>query len=126
MGTTVSYGIGGYQPDHPNGNIVEKVEDNLDGTATVTTWNKNGEVIGSEKFEYKTEDAEVTPLERFASLEPAQGIAVLTLALGLVSRAGEIWDGTFTMANDAPGKDALIPIAEVVLEAGLALLVDSE
>ena len=36
MSTT--YGFGGYDPDLPNGNIVEQTVDNLDGTGTRTDY----------------------------------------------------------------------------------------
>jgi len=34
----ITYGIGGYIADHPNGNIVEQTVDNGDGTGTRTTY----------------------------------------------------------------------------------------
>lgn len=42
MSTT--YGIGGYDPEHPNGNIVEQVVDNGDGTGTRTVYHPDGTV----------------------------------------------------------------------------------
>ena len=42
MSTT--YGIGGYLPDHPTGNIVEQIIDNGDGTGTRTTFHADGTV----------------------------------------------------------------------------------
>ena len=42
MSTT--YGIGGYLPDHPTGNIVEQIIDNGDGTGTRTTFDADGTV----------------------------------------------------------------------------------
>ena len=42
MSTT--YGIGGYLPDHPTGNIVEQIIDNGDGTGTRTTFHPDGTV----------------------------------------------------------------------------------
>ena len=42
MSTT--YGIGGYLPDHPTGNIVEQTVDNGDGTGTRTTFHPDGTV----------------------------------------------------------------------------------
>jgi len=35
---STTYGIGGYNPEHPNGNIVEQTVDNGDGTGTRTTY----------------------------------------------------------------------------------------
>ena len=42
MSTT--FGIGGYLPDHPTGNIVEQTVDNGDGTGTRTTYLPDGTV----------------------------------------------------------------------------------
>lgn len=33
-----TYGVGGYDPDAPNDNVIERQVDNGDGTVTVTTW----------------------------------------------------------------------------------------
>ena len=41
---SMTYGVGGYLPDHPNGNIVEQTVDNLDGTGTRTTFDADGTV----------------------------------------------------------------------------------
>ena len=44
-----SYGPGGYDPTHPNGNIVEQVVDHGDGTATRTLYDTDGQVTGTEQ-----------------------------------------------------------------------------
>lgn len=36
MTTSITYGIGGYNPDLPNDNIVEQLVDNGDGTGVLT------------------------------------------------------------------------------------------
>jgi len=33
----ITYGPGGFDPSHPNGNIIEQVVDNGDGTGTRTS-----------------------------------------------------------------------------------------
>lgn len=38
------YGVGGYDPDHPNGNIVAQTVDHGDGTGTRTTYLPDGTV----------------------------------------------------------------------------------
>ena len=48
MSTT--YGIGGYLPDHPTGNIVEQTVDNGDGTGTRTTYDADGNVTSVEQL----------------------------------------------------------------------------
>ena len=47
---SVTYGIGGYDPDHPNGNIVEQTVDNGDGTGTRTTYDADGNVTSVEQL----------------------------------------------------------------------------
>ena len=44
MNNVTTYGIGGYLPDHPNGNVIEQTVDNLDGTGTRTTYLPDGTV----------------------------------------------------------------------------------
>ena len=45
-----TYGPGGFDPSHPNGNIVEQVVDNGDGTGTRTTYDpETGQPTGSEQ-----------------------------------------------------------------------------
>ena len=43
-----SYGPGGYDPTHPNGNIIEQVVDHGDGTGLRTTYGADGQVTGTE------------------------------------------------------------------------------
>jgi len=43
-----SYGPGGFDPSHPNGNIIEQVVDHGDGTATRTFYGADGQVTGTE------------------------------------------------------------------------------
>lgn len=64
----------------------------------------------------------VTPAMIFNALDPEKAQAVIDLATGLITRAGEVWTHTYDMPNDAPGKLALCPIAEAVLLAALPLL----
>lgn len=44
----IIYGPGGFDPSHPNGNIVEQVVDHGDGTGTRTTYDAEGQVTGTE------------------------------------------------------------------------------
>ena len=47
---SMTYGVGGYLPDHPNGNIVEQTVDNGDGTGTRTTYDADGNVTSVEQL----------------------------------------------------------------------------
>lgn len=64
----VSYGIGGYLPDHPNGNIIERVVDNGDGTATRTTYDGNGQVSDEVTFPFTSDPVPPTLDEGVAEL----------------------------------------------------------
>lgn len=44
------YGVGGYDPDHPNGNIVAQTVDHGDGTGTRTTFDADGNVESVEQL----------------------------------------------------------------------------
>ena len=46
--TEITYGPGGFDPSHPNGNIIEQVVDNGDGTGTRTLYGPDGQVTGTE------------------------------------------------------------------------------
>jgi hypothetical protein len=45
----IIYGPGGFDPSHPNGNIVEQVVDHGDGTGTRTLYGPDGQVTGTEQ-----------------------------------------------------------------------------
>ena len=44
MSLNITYGLGGYLPEHPNGNVIEQTVDNGDGTGTRTTFHPDGTV----------------------------------------------------------------------------------
>ena len=48
---SITYGIGGYIADHPNGNIVEQTVDNGDGTGTRTVYDGKGNVTSTEQVD---------------------------------------------------------------------------
>jgi hypothetical protein len=50
MAVNEVYGQGGYDSGHPNGNVVERTVDNLDGTGTRTTYTPEGEVESVEQL----------------------------------------------------------------------------
>ena len=68
MMDTVSYGIGGYLPDHPNGNIVARTVDNGDGTATRTTYSPEGQVADEVTFPFMADPVPPTLDEGVAEL----------------------------------------------------------
>ena len=43
-GSREVYGVGGFLPDRPNGNVIEQTVDNGDGTGTRTTFHPDGAV----------------------------------------------------------------------------------
>jgi YD repeat-containing protein len=47
MSSSITYGIGGYLPSQPNGNMVEQTVDNGDGTGTRTTYDATGAVTST-------------------------------------------------------------------------------
>ena len=50
MSLNITYGLGGYLPEHPNGNVIEQVVDNGDSTGTRTTFTPEGEVESVEEL----------------------------------------------------------------------------
>ena len=71
MSTT--YGFGGYDPDLPNGNIVEQTVDNGDGTGTRQTFDADGNVTATEQLTGLPIPVEPEPTaeERLATLVAA-------------------------------------------------------
>ena len=47
---SITYGIGGELSDHPNGNVVERIVDNGDGTGTRTTYDEHGNETSVEQL----------------------------------------------------------------------------
>lgn len=45
----ITYGLGGWDPEHPNGNVVERVVDHGDGTGTRTFFGPDGQETGTEQ-----------------------------------------------------------------------------
>lgn len=64
----------------------------------------------------------LSPSELFNSLGPEQADAVITLAIGLVMKAGPLWDALVDMPNDEPSRPSLEIVTDAVLTAGLCLL----
>lgn len=50
MANEVTYGLGGYDPEHPNGNMIEQTADNGDGTGVRTTYDADGNVTSVEQL----------------------------------------------------------------------------
>ncbi len=57
------------------------------------------------------------PFEQLEAIPVARRRAILSVASGLIDRAGPIWDGVYLMDEGNPAKDPLRPIAEAVLNA---------
>lgn len=87
--------------------------------ATTTHTNADGTVSTTTTF---TAPENPIGMDYFLSLPAEQQQAILTLAGGLVQRAGEVWDGTTAIPDDDPAKEPLRVVAEVALEAALPLL----
>lgn len=67
-----TYGLGGFDPDHPNGNVIERTENNGDGTATRSTFDENGKPVATEIVEYVPPpelNAATTTEDRIAELQ---------------------------------------------------------
>ena len=50
MNENVTFGVGGYLADHPNGNVAERLVDNGDGTGTRTVYAEDGTVAEVENL----------------------------------------------------------------------------
>ena len=70
---SITYGIGGELSDHPNGNVVERIVDNGDGTGTRTTYDEHGN-------ETSVEQVTGLPIPEPVA-EPTDPVALLVSAL---------------------------------------------
>lgn len=75
MANDILLALGGYDPDHPNGNVIESVIDNGNGTGTRTAYDDKGQVEFEESWDavdngdgthtrtYRDGDGKVTEVE---------------------------------------------------------------
>lgn len=78
------YGPGGYDPDLPNGNVVERILDNGNGTGEFVTYDTSGVETSRETISLPTEappPPTPTAEERIAELE-AQVAALIAILEG--------------------------------------------
>lgn len=116
MPTTVSYGIGGFDPEHPNGNIVSRLVDNGDGTGTLTTYDANGDVLDTDSLTGLALPAPVDIAGLLAETDPEHVAWAVTVGATLASRAGDLYAALedISLANTAR------PAIEIVTDSVLA------
>ena len=87
----------------------------------IETYNEDGVLISREESE---NIVDVTPsaTELFSQLPALQAEAVLTLAIGLVMGAGDLWDASSLVPESNPTKQFVDIITTVALEAALPLI----
>ena len=78
----ITYGLGGFDPDHPNGNIVEQVEDNGDGTHTRTVFDEKGNVAETETYPIDT-----PPPAPLSAEEKVEALTALLVEKGVATEA---------------------------------------
>ena len=117
---TTTYGPGGYDPDHPNGNVTEQTVDNRDGTATRTLYDQTGNVVSTEAVDVPPAP-EPDPLElalaALTTLDPA-----ILLKLGQVP-SGELFGAIGMAAPIRANRDALVAAAASGTASARAALV---
>jgi hypothetical protein len=74
----ILYGVGGYKPDHPNGNIARTYEDHGDGTASFTFYSVEGEI---DRVEIVTG---LPLIPAFPALDAAGSLATLLVVEGII------------------------------------------
>ena len=74
MKTIERYFLGGFDPNHPNGNVQYRLEDNEDGTGTLFEYNTSGEAITETPMTLPLPDP-VTPPTVLVDAEVVTGFA---------------------------------------------------
>lgn len=99
-----TYYPGGYDPDHPSGNVAVSTVDHLDGTGTRTTYDETGTVLSTETVDM--------PIPQPAPVDP-----VYALGLALLARFPDIADAATTIASSNTAKPTLDLIIDGLAEA---------
>ncbi len=77
-----TYDVDGYDPGRPNGNVVERVEDNGDGTHTRTVFDEKGNVVDRDTFA-----VEAAPAAPLTAEEKVAELAALLVEKGVATEA---------------------------------------
>lgn len=88
--TSIIYGLGGYDPDHPNGNVVEELVDNGDGTATVTVYDTEGKPVSVETVPYERPVVPLSDTEQLVALLTTKSVLSLDEAENLTGKRAEL------------------------------------
>lgn len=114
----VTYGIGGYLPDHPSGNVVERLVDHGDGTGTRTTYAADGSPTVTDVTGLPVAPPPL-PIQALAASDPEATSRAVAAGALLVERAGALWDALLEVAPTNTAKPLLDQIVDVALTAAL-------
>lgn len=112
------FGIGGFDPDHPNGNVIVRVVDHGDGTGTRSRYDADGVEVETEQIDCPI-PALVEGTDPLADVDPATIRAAVAAGALLVSRAGDLWDALVEIADTNTAKTAIEIVTDVALQAAL-------
>lgn len=122
MNVNEKYFPGGYDPEHPTGNVQYRVEDNLDGTGIYYEYDVDGTILVQEELDDLDipEPPTVDVNEMFASLSPQELQRVMLLGIA-ITHPESVWALEYAVVAEDP----LVGI-EVVRNAALTALEISE
>lgn len=117
MPTTVSYGIGGFDPLHPNDNISERITDNGDGTGIKTIYNAAGEQTSATQLTGLPMVEPPSATDLLAAIPPEHLAWAIAVGATLASRAGDLYAALEDIALSNTARPAIEIVTEVALSA---------
>ena len=118
MNVNEKYFPGGYDPEHPTGNVQYRVEDNLDGTGIYYEYDVDGTILVQEELDDLDipEPPTVDVNEMFASLSPQELQRVMLLGIAITHP-----ESVYALEYSVVAEDPLVGI-QVVRDAALTAL----
>ena len=103
----------------------EAYVDHGDGTGTLTVFHDDGTETATQLTDLPIiEEPPETAADKLAKLDPAQAEAVVTLGLGLIDKAGDLYSALAKMSASNTARPAIDLITDAVLTAALPLLAE--
>lgn len=127
---TITYGLGGYLPEHPNGNVLEMVTDHGNGTGHRTTYHPDGTVAteadltglpipAAPELGLELGPEAAAALATLAAIPADQLAAAVTAGAQFAERAGDLYAALEEIAPTNTARAAVEIVTDIALTAAL-------